>query len=64
MAVNTCPIYQNMSLDPALGRNFRWRVRPTATAANRRMIADLVGDELTRNSGRFPANTACIEVPR
>ena len=44
-----------------LGSNFRWKVGPTDTAVNRRMIADLVQDELTRNQGRFPANNAFIE---
>ena len=48
-------------LRTTLGRTFRGRVRPAATAANRWMIADLGRDERTRNSGRFPANTACIE---
>ncbi len=45
-------------LRTTLGRNFRWKVRPADTAVNRRMIADLVRDELTRNQGRFPRTPA------
>jgi len=44
-----------------IGADFRWRVRPQDTPANREMVASLVLDGIKRSDGVFPRSNAFIE---
>ncbi len=41
--------------------DFRWRVRPMDKRSNRRMIAELVQNDIKENNGTFPEKDAFIE---
>jgi len=41
--------------------DFRWRIRPRDTRANREMVASLILDGMRRNNGVFPERDAFIE---
>ena len=43
-----------------IGSNFHWRIRPLDTASNRKMIADLILDEIKQNKGIFPEGDTFI----
>ncbi len=47
-----------------IGSDFRWRIRPQDTISNRKMIADLVLDEIRRNNGGFPEGDTFIQRQR
>ncbi len=44
-----------------IGSNFHWRIRPLDTASNRKMIADLILDEIKQNKGIFPEGDTFIQ---
>lgn len=44
-----------------IGADFRWKIRPQDTRANREMVADLIRSGMERNNGVFPQNNAFIE---
>ena len=45
-----------------IGSEFRWRIRPLDTVSNRKMIADLVLDEIKKNNGKFPEGDTFIQI--
>jgi hypothetical protein len=44
-----------------IGSDFRWRVRPIDKLSNRKMIAELVQNDIKENNGVFPENNSFIE---
>ncbi len=44
-----------------IGSDFRWLVRPLDRQLNRKMVADMVRNDIEENSGVFPACNAFIE---
>ncbi len=44
-----------------IGSGFHWRIRPQDTVSNRKMIADLILDEIKRNNGVFPEGDTFIQ---
>ncbi len=45
-----------------IGSKFRWRIRPMDTVSNRKMITDLVLDEIKKNNGKFPEGDTFIQI--
>lgn len=46
-----------------IGSDFRWRIRPRDTRPNRRMLTNLILNDIKRNGGVFPESNAFIERP-
>jgi len=44
-----------------IGSDFRWRVSPMDKRANRKMIAELVQNDIKKNNGVFPEKNSFIE---
>jgi hypothetical protein len=44
-----------------IGSDFRWRVRPMDKQSNRKMVADLVLNDIKENNGVFPDKNSFIE---
>jgi hypothetical protein len=44
-----------------IGTDFHWRIRPQDSVSNRKMIADLILDEIKRNNGEFPGGDTFIQ---
>ena len=44
-----------------IGDDFRWRIRPRDTPSNRKMIADLILNDIENGGGVFPGSNAFIE---
>jgi len=44
-----------------IGSDFRWRVRPIDKLSNRKMIAELVQNDIKENNGVFPEKNSFIE---
>jgi hypothetical protein len=44
-----------------IGSDFRWRVRPMDKLSNRKMIAELVQNDIKENNGVFPEKNSFIE---
>jgi len=49
------------SIRHTIGSNFRWRVRPMDKQSNRKMVADLVQNDIKENNGVFPDKNSFIE---
>jgi len=43
-----------------IGSDFQWLVRPLDRQTNRQMIADLVLEDMKKNSGTFPEKNSFI----
>jgi hypothetical protein len=44
-----------------IGSDFRWRVRPMDKRSNRKMVAELVQNDIKENKGVFPEKHSFIE---
>ena len=44
-----------------IGGRFRWKIRPRDTPVYRKMVADLILDEIENSEGGFPESNAFIE---
>lgn len=44
-----------------IGSDFRWRVRLMDKRSNRKMVVDLVQNDIKENNGVFPDNNSFIE---
>ena len=44
-----------------IGSDFRWRIRPRDSAANRKMVVSLVLEDIERNGAVCPEKNAFIE---